>query len=77
MSGEPVPDTALQNINALRNYWLNGEGAVKIRWGTKGDLTRCHRLVFRAADGRLSSNDAWGFCNNLHKIKFGRPNPRD
>jgi hypothetical protein len=25
----------------LENYWKRGAGAIKIRWGTPGDFTRC------------------------------------
>lgn len=66
------------NIEALRRYWTTGEGGARIRWGTDGDLTRCHRLVRREVPRTdMSDDDVWGFCNNLHKRLFGRPNPRD
>lgn len=29
--------------NELEEYWKRGEGALKIRWGTSGDFTRCQR----------------------------------
>jgi hypothetical protein len=67
----------LANIENLRKYWTTGPGGARIRWGTDGDLTRCHNLVMREADGDLTSDQAWGFCNNLHKRLFGKPNPRD
>lgn len=67
----------LASIENLRQYWTTGAGGAKIRWGTEGDLTRCHNAVLKAAKGDLTSDDAWGFCNNLHKRLFGRPNPRD
>lgn len=57
---------------ALRHYWTRGEGAAKIRWGTDGDLTRCHRYL-----QRFVGPYAWGTCQNYHKALFGRPNPRD
>lgn len=60
---------------ALARYWTTGEGGVaKIRWGTDGDLTRCHRLLREYIP---SSEARWGTCNNLHKRLFGVPNPRD
>lgn len=67
----------LANIENLREYWTIGEGAARIRWGTDGDLTRCHNLVMREAEGDLTSDQAWGFCNNLHKRLYGVPNQPD
>lgn len=61
----------------LKAYWRTGEGAARIRWGTDGDLTRCHRLVTREAGADAATFDVWGFCQNLHKELFGRPNPSD
>lgn len=72
-----APEVDLANIENLRRYWTVGEGAVRIRWGTKGDLTRCHNLVMKEAGGDLTSDQAWGFCNNLHKRLFGAPNDPD
>jgi len=57
------------NEEALRRYWTVGKGAAKIRWGTKGDLTRCHRHLEKYIPGR-----SWGFCQNLHERVFGMPN---
>ena len=70
-------DVDLASIENLRQYWAFGEGAQRIRWGTEGDLTRCHNLVMREAAGELTSDQAWGFCNNLHKLRFGTPNDPD
>ena len=28
---------------SIVQYWKHGKGAIKIRWGTSGDWTRCHR----------------------------------
>ena len=61
----------------LKAYWKTGEGAARIRWGTDGDLTRCHGLVTREAGADAATFDVWGFCQNLHKELFGRPNPSD
>lgn len=62
---------AVGNDSALRRYWKYGEGALKIRWGTPGDLTRCHRQLRE----HLGRDDAWGYCQNLHQEIFGVPNP--
>jgi hypothetical protein len=61
----------------LKAYWTSGEGAARIRWGTDGDLTRCHRLVSQEAGADAATFDVWGYCQNLHKELFGRSNPRD
>lgn len=57
-------------VQRLRNYWMFGRGAAKIRWGTPGDLTRCHRHLSKYMPGR-----AWGYCQERHKDIFGIPNP--
>ena len=59
-------------VRRLKEYWARGEGAAKIRWGTPGDLTRCHRNVVKYLK---NSGHAWGYCQNLHKEIFGIPNP--
>lgn len=50
----------------LRRYWLHGEGAVKIRWGTPGDFDRCVRHLGKYMPGR-----AEGYCANLHHRATG------
>lgn len=66
------------NARRLKEYWKTGAGGARIRWGTPGDLTRCHRLVRREVPRTDMTDDAiWGYCNNLHKELFGRPNQPD
>lgn len=48
------------NAEVLHRYWVHGEGAAKIRWGTEGAHTRCHRLLMEHAD--MTSEQAWGYC---------------
>jgi hypothetical protein len=36
-----MPGKARAGNNNIANYWKRGEGAIKIRWGTDGDFTRC------------------------------------
>lgn len=68
--GEVIAMTAAGgNAETLRQYWSVGKGALKIRWGTDGDLTRCHRQLNKYMPGR-----AWGYCQNLHKRIFGVTN---
>lgn len=62
----------MQMPRHLANYWLTGLGAARIRWGTPGDMTRCIRLMREYVGA-----NAGGTCQNLHKRRFGRPNPRD
>ena len=50
------------NAETLRRYWLYGAGALKIRWGTPGDFTRCVRELDEHMPGR-----AEGYCALLHK----------
>lgn len=44
----------------LRQYWTTGEGALKIRWGTPGSWTRCHRHLSKYMGTRAA-----GYCTNL------------
>lgn len=57
----------------LAAYWTTGPGAIRIRWGTPGDLTRCARQLRE----HVKPGQEWGTCQNLHKRLFGVPNPRD
>jgi hypothetical protein len=50
----------------LRRYWSEGKGALKIRWGTPGDWTRCYRQLSKYMGLR-----AKGYCQNLHKRSTG------
>lgn len=40
-----IPDVTFAHNNALENYWKHGKGAVRIRWGTPGDWTRCYHHI--------------------------------
>jgi hypothetical protein len=44
----------------LRQYWTRGKGALKIRWGTPGSWTRCHRHLSKYLGPRAA-----GYCTNL------------
>jgi hypothetical protein len=50
----------------LKRYWLHGEGAAKVRWGTPGDWTRCVRHLTKYMGDRSK-----GYCQNLHKDATG------
>lgn len=45
----------------LRQYWLKGEGALKIRWGTPGDWKRCYRQLSKHLGPRAA-----GYCQLMH-----------
>jgi hypothetical protein len=68
-----VADTPedFRNVERLKRYWTVGPGGAKIRWGTKGDLTRAHRYLMKYLK---SSEKAWGMAQNLHKRLFGVSN---
>lgn len=69
---------AVGDGEALKRYWTIGEGGARIRWGTDGDLTRCHREVMKEVPSKdMSSDDVWGYCQNLHKRLYGVSNPKD
>ena len=50
----------------LRHYWLYGRGAIKIRWNTPGDWTRCYRHLMKYMGPR-----AKGYCALRHKEATG------
>lgn len=54
------------SVRRLKNYWLHGAGAAKIRWGMPGDWTRCNRHLTKYMGTR-----AKGYCQNLHKEAVG------
>lgn len=45
----------------FQKYWLTGPGAAKIRWGSPGAWTRCHRLLSKY----VGPFRAKGTCTNL------------
>lgn len=49
----------------LRNYWVKGEGAAKIRWKTPGDWTRCVRHLSKYV------KDPKGLCSEYHHQATG------
>ena len=54
------------NAEKLRRYWLYGRGALKIRWNTPGDWTRCVRQLSKYMGPR-----AKGYCALRHKEATG------
>jgi len=51
----------------LEDYWVRGEGAAKIRWGTEGSFDRCVRAL-----REHFPKDTEGLCANLHHEATGK-----
>jgi hypothetical protein len=49
----------------LHEYWVHGEGAAKIAWGTPGDFDRCVLHL-----GKFI-RDPQGYCNLAHHAALG------
>ena len=69
-AGLTVPNVLLDLREAmsdrnLRKYWLHGKGALKIRWNTGGDFTRCVRQLGKHVA------DPKGLCAVYHKQATG------
>lgn len=58
---EANPAGEVQARHLIR-WFERGEGAAKIRWGTKGDFMRCVRI----ASKHMTPEQAKGFCNKRH-----------
>jgi hypothetical protein len=56
-------------------YWLAGEGAALIRWGTDGDFDRCrvaiNEKVTKHGGKPLPDHEISGLCAKLHKRATG------
>jgi hypothetical protein len=66
------PFKGAKGAERLKEYWIHGEGAAKIRWGTKGDLTRCHNHLVKYVGPMM----AWGLAQNYHKALFHMSNAK-
>jgi HK97 family phage prohead protease len=49
----------------LHQYWVHGEGAAKIRWGSPGDYDRCVLHLSKYL------KDAHGYCADAHHAALG------
>lgn len=54
-------------VNNLEYYWKYGEGALRIRWGTDGDWTRCHRQLRK----HVGDERARRICSQWHRDMNG------
>lgn len=61
MTAAGGPDKNRGNAETLRRYWTVGKGALKIRWNTPGDWTRCYRNLKKYMGPR-----AKGYCSLRH-----------
>lgn len=58
-------DLSSPGARTLFEYWVRGEGAAKIRWGTDGSFDRCVRHL----SGKV--RDPKGLCAEYHKAATG------
>lgn len=75
MATTPTPDMtntadAVEDLQRsdedLRDYWVRGEGALRIRWGTPGSFRRCTRLLGDHV------RDPEGLCAEYHHEATGK-----
>ena len=52
----------------LREYWVHGEGAAKIKWGAPHDFDRCVNQL-----RKYVGPGAEGLCNVYHRSAMGAP----
>ncbi|WP_367139601.1 phage minor head protein [Saccharothrix sp. HUAS TT1] len=68
VEGRPLTAAQSRMPDDLHDYWVRGEGAAEIRWGTKGSFDRCRRRLREHVD-----NDTLdGLCANLHHDATGK-----
>lgn len=61
LAGREVTPKDVAATERLKRYWTIGKGAAKIRWGTPGSWTRCHRHLMKY----MTPSVAAGYCMNL------------
>lgn len=75
VAGRELSPRDVANVERLKAYWAEGEGAAKIGWGVPGDFDRCIAQVQTAVtDGGkppLPPNMIKGLCAELHKRATG------
>lgn len=59
----------------FQRYWLAGDGAAAIAWGTDGDFMRCVKLINAKIEEHggkpLPDHEIKGLCNILHRKATG------
>lgn len=63
---ELTPEDAIATERLMR-YWAEGEGALKIGWGTPGDFARCEVELGKYVGPKIVG----GLCSNLHRRATG------
>lgn len=61
VAGRELSPKDFASTEKLRQYWLYGEGAAKIRWFTPGSWRRCYRHLVKYLGPRMTP----GYCTNL------------
>jgi hypothetical protein len=65
LAGKEATPKDAANTERLKEYWVHGEGAAKIRWGEPNDFYRCVAHL-----GKYVS-DPKGLCADLHHEALG------
>lgn len=75
MSGRLAVADVTSMLPQLVRFWVAGEGASRIRWGTPGDFNRCVLAIQKEVveDGKAPLPDRVikGLCANLHRAATG------
>jgi hypothetical protein len=61
VAGRELSPKDIRSTEKLRQYWLHGQGAAKIRWGTPGSWRRCYRHLVKYLGPKMTP----GYCTNL------------
>ncbi len=67
VAGREVSPDDVKATDRLREYWVHGEGSIKIAWGTPNDYDRCISLV----GAHVSPGIVHGLCANYHHDALG------
>lgn len=65
VAGKAVTPKDVEAAHRLKEYWVHGEGAAKIRWGEPGDFNRCVSHLGKYVV------DPKGLCNTYHEAALG------
>lgn len=68
MADSPTGETRA-STQRLMEYWAQGPGAIKIRWGREGDFDRCVEQLSKYVGPGIVK----GLCNRLHQRATGAP----
>lgn len=65
VAGKEATPQDKRNAERLRRYWTEGQGGIRLAWGTEGDWTRCVAALSK------HMTDAKGYCAELHHEVLG------